>query len=482
MKIKIFGLLLAGALALTSCDDFLTETPKYSLTTDNAIRDAESARNAITGMYARYYYYSYLGGRLYGPLTTMPGIWDYDQTFVNMSYTQSSNDYTVNGVWSGLYGVINACNFAIEGLNKIDAAEFDTPTEKDELLGQAYCFRGFCNLHLLWLYGHWFEKADSPYGIIYRDQVSNLSNVEVDRSTVGESYDYIIADLKLAEEMAPAYSSPLYLSKEFAKAMHAKLLMRRGWEGDNAEALSIVNALLADKSSKWQMETDLAKVYEDGWASTENCFTRYLGDRVGISSGTAGYEWMYSYGIFYNNKFHDIVQEWLENDERYDINWGVARPPEQWDTKNDTCLVKLYHRGKIAGKDDKYATYPMRYIELYMMKAELLALTNPSDIQGALAPINEMRSRYTNPIMAPITDVTNHQELMDAIYKEIVCALIMENESCWFASLRFEHDGKPWIYTLKEDVNFSTNQYCWPIPDDELKTHSNTIEQNPGLE
>ena len=60
--------------------------------------------------------------------------------------------------------------------------------------------------------------------------------------------------------------------------------------------------------------------------------------------------------------------------------------------------------------------------------------------------------------------------------------LLMENETPWFASLRFEHDGRPWIRTLKPEVDFSENQYCWPIPDAEIIAHLNKIDQNPGLE
>lgn len=128
-----------------------------------------------------------------------------------------------------------------------------------------------------------------------------------------------------------------------------------------------------------------------------------------------------------------------------------------------------------------YATYAFRFAELYIMKAELLARTNPSDISGALAPLNEMRAKYTNPVMTAITGITTQQQLMDAIYKEYVVTLFMENESPWFASLRFEKDGKPWINALKPEVNFNKNHYCWPIPDSEIKAHSNPIEQNPEL-
>lgn len=480
-KIKIFSLLLAGSLCFTACDDYLTETPKHSLTTDNAVLDYSGAKNAVNGIYGVYETGgSNLGGYLYSYLQCMAGFWTYSNEMYSMSYKQSSS--ATASQWSQLYDIINTCNAAINGINKLDDSSFPTVADKNSLLGEARCFRGYCNLELLWLYGHWFDKADSPYGIIYRDQTSELSNLMVGRSTVGESYQYILDDLEFAEQNAPDYTTAYRMNKLFAKAMHAKLLLVRGWEGDYAKALTLVNELLANNSG-WQMETDLAKLYENGWDSKENCFSHYLGDNTDSYYGISGYEFMYSYGFYYNNEFTDLVQEWLDNDARHDVTFGTARAPETWDTSTkDNILTKLYHRGRYAGKNDMYATYPMRYAELYLMKAELLARTNPSDIQGALAPLNEMRAKYTNPVMEPVTGISTHQELMDAIFKEYVVALFMENETPWFASLRFEHDGKPWIYTLKPEVNFSENQYCWPIPDDEIHAHSNVIEQNPGLE
>lgn len=475
-------LMLATSLGVTSCEDYLTETPKYSLTTDNAIRDYNSAKNSVTGIYGRYKTCSDLGGYIYGNLHCMAGMWEYDPTMYNMLYTQTSDHYTVKSIWRELYLLINASNSAIEGVSRLDDTEFPSVTAKNELLGEARCFRAYANLELLWLFGHWFDKADSPYGIIYRDKVSELSNLQVGRISVGESYERIIEDFVFAEENAPTLSSPYRMNREFAKAMHAKLLLVRGWEGDYAEALKLVNELLAAKSA-WTMETDLAKLYTEGWDNKENCFSRYTGDGTGDYYGIAGYEFIYAYGLFYDNEFTDIVQTWLEEDERFAVTFGTARAPETWDTQTrDKILTKLYHRGRYEGKNDMYATYPMRYAELYLMKAELLARTNPSDIQGALAPLNEMRGRYTNPVMAPVTGVNTYDELMDAIFKEYTVALFMENETPWFAATRINHNGKPWIYTLKPEVNFSTNQYCWPIPEDELKAHETPVEQNPGLE
>ncbi len=479
MKTYIASVLLAGCLC-GSCSDFLTMTPEHSLTMDNSVTSYSGAQNAVNGIYGVYENYgSYLGGYLYSYLHCMAGMWEYSSTMYNMGYTQSSSDMVINNIWSQLYECINAANAAIEGITKLDDSEFPSVEAKNALLAEARCFRGYCNLELLWLFGHWFDSADSPYGIIYRDKTSELTNLMVGRSTVGESYQYIIDDLKFAEQYLGDYESARYMSKQFAQAMHAKLLLVRGWDGDYAEALQLVNTLLSGQPSTFQMESDLSQLYTNGWDSKEVLFSRYLGDQSTYTYA----EFIYSYALFYDEEFTEIPQGWLNEDERHDLTFGTARAPETWDTSTkDNVLTKLYHRGRYEGKNDMYATYAFRYAELYIMKAELLARTNPSDIQGALKPLNDMRAVYTNPVMSAITGITTHQELMDAIFKEYVVTLFMENESPWFASLRFEKNGKPWINTLKPEVNFSSNQYCWPIPDDEIKAHSNKIEQNPGLE
>lgn len=478
MKRYIMNLLIA-VLLCASCSDFLTENPEHSLTMENAVTDYSGAKNVVNGIYGVYEGSAYLGGHLYGSLHCMAGLWEYNSTMYNMGYTQSGDDYTINQIWSQLYRCINAANAAITGITNLSDSEFPSLEEKNALLAEARCFRGYCNLELLWLFGHWFDAADSPYGILYRDKTSELSNLMVQRSSVGESYQLIIDDLKFAEQYLGDYESALKMSKQFAQAMHAKLLLVRGWDGDYAEALNIVNALLTQSPASFQMETNLEQLYSNGWNSKEVLFSRYLGD---MSSYTA-YEFIYSYSLFYDNQFTDYPQNWLETDERFSVTFGTARAPETWDTSTkDKVLTKLYHRGRYEGKNDMYATYAFRFAELYIMKAELLARTNPADISGALLPLNEMRANYVHPVMGAITGVATQQQLMDAIYKEYVVTLFMENESPWFASLRFEKDGKPWINTLKPEVNFNKNHYCWPIPDGEITAHTNLIEQNPELE
>ena len=134
--------------------------------------------------------------------------------------------------------MVNAANLAIQGISALPDNAFPSADEKARLLSEARCFRGYANLHLLWLFGRWFDKADSPYGIIYRDQIAELSNLMADRVSVGESYDYIISDLEDAGNHLGDYASPRHLSSQFAKAMLAKLYLVRGWDGDYTNRIS----------------------------------------------------------------------------------------------------------------------------------------------------------------------------------------------------------------------------------------------------
>ena len=97
-----------------------------------------------------------------------------------------------------------------------------------------------------------------------------------------------------------------------------------------------------------------------------------------------------------------------------------------------------------------------------------------------------MRSKRTNPVL-PALSASSKKELLRTIFREICVEQFLENGSEYFASLRFINDtdaspaqNKPWIYTLKLDVDFSADKYCWPIPEDE-RLKNKLADQNPGL-
>lgn len=481
-KIYLIGLII-GTMSLSACDDFLTEKPKHEQTIENVITDYSSAQYIVNGIYATYTKCSNLGGYLYTSLATQASLWIYDNTFKNMTYYQGNkNDYTTPSIWMNLYACVNSANTAITGIEKANPAIFPSEQSKISLLAEARCFRGFANLNILWCFGHWFDNAESPYGLIYRDQQPNLTNLMAERISVGESYQHIIDDLEYAEKYLGDYTSPRLLSKQFAQVMHAKLLLVRGWEGDYTKALELVNSVMSDSPSIFKMETNISDLYNKSWDSNELLFCRYLGDQTLPSNN----EYPYSAGLFDRKTFEEIPTAWLKADPRYDYIMGEAYGPNQWQVDQGVTgivLTKLYREGRGKNPFSKFTTYVFRYAELYLMKAELLARTNPSDIMGALKPLNDMRAQYSTPYLEPIATPASHQELMDAIFKEYIVTLFLENETGWFASIRFKTaDGQTWLKKLKgSDISYTENQYCWPIPDDEMKAHTNEIPQNPGL-
>lgn len=475
-------ILLIGLFS--ACDDFLDQGPRYNLTLENAVTDYNGAKNIVNGMYSVVAKSSNFGGELAGRWASQAGVWNYNTANYGMTYKEGSNDFS--SIWQSWYGLVNAANAAVAGLTGLDVKNYPSAEVKEALVAEARCMRGWAFSNLFWMYGRWWDADDSPYGILYRDQMANLNNLQVGRVSVGESYQRIFEDLDAAILHMPDFTTPRYLSKQMAQLLKAKLLLNRGTMRNSTDdlkaALTLVTEVKQKAPSAWKMEPNMAKMYEEGWNSQEVLWTRYMGD----ITNCAWSEFIYSYGVGYNNTYYDIVNGWLKEDPRYAVVMDSVRAPETWDTKKVWALKKLYHGGRNDTPNAPYTAYYFRYAELYLMEAELKARLDDYSVADALAPLNEMRSKRTNPVL-PALDASSKKGLLKLIFKEICMEQFLENGSEYFASLRFTNDtdtspaqNKPWIYTLKQDVNFTENQYCWPIPENERIKNKEAI-QNPGL-
>lgn len=467
-KVKLYICLIC-LVVLGACSKFLDKKPPHNLTLENAVTTYSGAQNALNGIYSTIQN-STLGGYLMVPLSSMSGFYtgDMDAAY-NMSYKQGGTEYADR--WMAQYAAINAANAAITAISNLDDKLFPSnmPTKK-EMVAEAKLYRAWNYAWLLWTRCHWWADNSNPNGLIYRDKMANLSNLQVPRLTIGESYAKIFEDIDEAIANVPDFKSPRYLSKEMAKVLKAKLLLYRGKGNDYTDALTLVQSL----KSKVFIEPNIKKLYQDAWDSKEVLWTRYL-----ESPGRGTSDFPYNYGLIYNSKFNtEFGDIWLKSDPRYPQISGIVRAPEAWDTRTFEALTKLTQKGRIDGPEDKYATYYFRWSELYLMESELIARTS-GNVAAALAPLNTMRAAKTSITLPPLS-ASSLNEFYDVLFKEIWVELALENGSEWFASLRFMKDGKPWVYTLKKDVTFDENKYCWPIPDAEMKSNK-LATQNPGL-
>ena len=301
MKRLSYYIMLLGIVFFTSCEDFLDQVPKHNLTLDNAVTDYSGAKNILNGMYSIVASNSAFGGATWCRLSSQGGFYSSYTVNFNMAYKEGSND--MDGTWQALYSLVNSANAAIEAISNLAENKFPTPERKKEMLAEARCMRGWAYTNLFWLFGRWWDTDDSAYGILYRDKMANLSNLQVPRSSVGESYTKIFEDLDDAIANMPDFTTSRSLSRQMAQVLKAKILLyrgaMRGSTQDLKDALTLVETVKRDAPSGWQMESDIAAMYEVGWDSKEVLWARYLGD----FASTTSYEFDYSYNIGYNNTY-----------------------------------------------------------------------------------------------------------------------------------------------------------------------------------
>lgn len=101
----------------------------------------------------------------------------------NMTYKEGSN--VSWAIWQSWYGLVNSANAAVIALTNLDVKLYPSPETKEALIAEARCMRAWAYANLFWMFGHWWEADDCAYGILYRDQMANLSNLQVPRITVG---------------------------------------------------------------------------------------------------------------------------------------------------------------------------------------------------------------------------------------------------------------------------------------------------------
>lgn len=469
-KLNIY--IILSVLLFSACESFLDESPKHNLTLENSVTDFNGAKNILNGMYAQLQSKN-VGGSINTRLSAQGGFYKNFDKFYNMSYSQGTED--MGDAWQTWYRGVNAANAAVTAISKLSDDKFPSVEKKNEMVGEAKGFRAWIYANLLWNRCYWWADDDNIHGLLYRTEMSDLSNIKQARLTVGESYTKLFEDLDEAIKHAPEFTSSRYFSKQMAKVLKAKILLYRGRSGDYQTALDLVLDVKDNSPASFAMEEDMAAMYENSWDSKEVLWTRYLED-----NGWRGWsEHDYAYRIIYDNEYHPIAEDWLKEDPRWEVIMDSVRAPETWDDRKFLAPVKLCRGGKADDINGEYATYYFRFAELYLMEAELRARINPDKIEAALKPINDMRGMRTNPVL-PKLSANTHQELMDLIFKEIWTELCLENGSEYFAALRFQKEGKPWIYTLKPDVNFTEKKYIWPIPNDEMINNKLMI-QNPGL-
>lgn len=457
---------------LSSCEKFITQEPQYLLTPELAVTDEASAKGLLNGAYAGISTNDWTA-RFTGGFSSMLGIINYNNGAYNFNMTSTGDN---EALWKAFYIAINNANAAIEGIGNLPVEQFKNSHVKAELLGEAHGLRAFTHLYTFWFFGRWFDQPESKFGIIYKNKLSTLSNVYTERLDVKTSYEKIIEDLDFAIANAPVFYSNKRFSRQLAKALKAKLLLNRGWTGDYAAALILVNEVITESEAAGaKLEPSLTALYTNSWDSKELLFCRY---REKTDDIVAAYNFTYGY----NYATLGITTQGnavIGSDPRHPEGWGNVKSPITGNNTTKWAPKKLCRQGRqVGGDNDKYTVYHLRLTELYLMKAELLQKTGATLAQS-MGPINFIRDRSHLLPLSAIDKVDFEKKL----FTEILNELNLENDADWMSSLRLKDvSGNPLLQQFRgTSVVVDMNRIIWPIPSSEMKFNK-LISQNTGYE
>ncbi|MBN9296951.1 MAG: RagB/SusD family nutrient uptake outer membrane protein [Filimonas sp.] len=260
MKRNYNLLIIAACLTiiLSACSKFFDKPPQGQITQEEAFKDEAGLVSFTNGIYTYLGDGDFMGGRvqvlsdiLADELKGDKFTGDYAEIYGRRN---SIFGATRDAMYLKGYKIINAANLVLENLSIAN-------TQKDNLRGQALFFRGMTHFELVRLFAQpWgYSPDNSQYGIPLR---LKSGQELLQRATVKQVYDQVIADLKAADSLlAPdANSGKFYTaSKWIAEAYLAKVYFQMN---DFANAYKYADQVI--KSGKFQLDADYTSRYSVG--------------------------------------------------------------------------------------------------------------------------------------------------------------------------------------------------------------------------
>ncbi len=495
--------LLAVAAGLTSC---LEKFPGDAIPEADGMKTFNDAEQTLTGIYA-----SLMSGALYsGYLTLLPdvqadlvhAVQGNTNTFGTLwQWDIRPTNSEIEAVYGALYSVIGRCNFYLDQVGELRAGLTDdeTITYLDFYTGEVYCARALAYSELIKCFCQAYTEntADLPDSGVAIDSTYFGQKPE-SRSTLRESYEFVIRDLERAEELLKdaeyGYTSP-YFTYASANAIHARTaLYMQDWDAaieystklieDDAYALStaatyttgvspITNQAKAYSYIDYMWTNDLST--EVIW-QVEYTLTSY-GGALGQNFLNFNNNYVYYYPDYIPSQW--VLGLYSGSDARYNAYFtqlqtgyahGLTYPLLTKYFGNESFIASMiYHVSKPK---------PLRLAEQYLIRAEAYCEKGHySSAYNDLVTLNTARNAK-----APSISESNWRE---AISEERVKELYMEGFRLhdlkrWNMGFEREHQAYTQPEGSEKKVEAGDYRFVWPIPQNDIEAPGSKIRQNPG--
>jgi hypothetical protein len=493
-RTRILAAVYAATLGLGtfSCqNDLLNVKPTILLDGTQAFDTPSRVLAQVNGLYSYVKVGSFLGGRyqVYGDIrandfinrtsNAVTGL-----TVWNHTLTETSQNDVVS-TWGAAYQAINQVNVFLAGLDanasKFTANPFPSgyATTVTGYQAEARLLRALCYYSLLQLYARpYADGAGTKPGLPLRLQAeSGLGNNDLARSTVGQVYDQILADLIYAEQNLPANQGSsaqnvVRAHRNTAIALKTRVYLTMGRYSDVViDANKLVpsaapyTAPVTNGSVANGLNSSITAVFAAPQETAESIlsFPFTAQDPPGTQN---------QLGFYYLPASLPNVGA---NGEYY-FNTGAGgiltnSAFATTDVRRSSFIIQAGNLNYLA----KYTTGTpftdkapvIRYSEVMLSLAEALARTTNSVDTRALALLNAVRTRSSGtPYVATALTPAS---LIDAILLERRIEFLGEGiRNIDIMRLNATIPGKGTV----SDVPNTSPAYVWPIPSTELSTNN----------
>lgn len=230
MKKIISIILVAACCTFTACD--IDRFPSTSLAAGEIKDDPAGSLDALlNGAYAQLKSWSdvmHRCGEYAGDNMMIRGT-STDAFYEFISYSRTPNNYRLQNFWDYSYKAIAQTS------NIIKLIEEGQSEEIDNKIGECYFIRGFLYFYLCRAYGRpYYQNPETNLGVpIVNGTPDDVFGALPDRSTVKETYEQILSDLKKSADLMTINNGPIYGSKEAAWALLSRVYLYMSGTFDN---------------------------------------------------------------------------------------------------------------------------------------------------------------------------------------------------------------------------------------------------------
>ncbi|MDA3615829.1 RagB/SusD family nutrient uptake outer membrane protein [Polluticaenibacter yanchengensis] len=381
-KYLIIATAIFSMSSMVACSKFLERPVEDALTEEDAIYDEATLKSFLNGTYVNTATDLYSGNQTW--IADLMG----DEINGNLYSGDDGEFYNRKTSIFGAYknDRYTAMNQIVYRANKIISRLDLATSDKDNVEGEAQFLRALARFEILKLWAlNWGATADNNHlGIVLRNETSING---LNRSTIKESYDAVIADLVSALAKVKDTPAAGHAGKDQVKALLAKVYFQKN---DFANAFKYADEVI--KTGKYILDKDdttptglkwTAKRYSEG-KSTEMIF----GFKYVLSVLEVGGELR---GRYRSDVGFSPQGRFKASSVMYNLGTQTGDTRAAWYAPTQTDGVTYYPITKYD--KDRFDRPVIHLTDLKLIRAESAAELGGANLAVAIADVNDILTR-----------------------------------------------------------------------------------------